>query len=89
MVQRIRDFREGLMRDMGIMIRCKPCGKEVVYRASDFRGYIAPNRVIEHMTWRCAWCHEPSSWVRWVIIDRMPREDLAQWRPPPWMKRQP
>lgn len=87
MVQRIRDFAEGLRRGLGITVECKACGKRVIYRCIDFQGYIDPCLDVEEVTWRCSWCRTVATWVRFTIIDDINRERLAQWKPPPWLKR--
>lgn len=87
MVQRIRSFEEGCRRGLGIVVRCDRCAKKVKYLCRDFEGYIAPNAEIEELTWRCAWCKAVATWVRYTMIDVNNREGLAQWTPPPWMKR--
>ncbi|WP_062015869.1 hypothetical protein [Aureimonas sp. AU4] len=87
MVQRVRDYAEGLMRGLGITVKCRECGKQCTFLASDFHGYIDPRAVIEDMTWRCTWCRTPSTWIRWVVLDRITREGLTQWKPPAWLKR--
>ncbi len=87
MVQRIRDFSEGLRRNLGITVECKHCAKRVIYRCSDFRGYIDPCLDVEDVIWRCSWCRTVSTWVRFTMIDEINREALAQWKPPPWLKK--
>lgn len=85
-VQPIRSFDEGCRRRLGIVIECRSCGKRVTYQAQDFVGFIAPSAEIETLRWRCAWCRTPAESARYVMIEKMDRQDLAQWKPPPWMK---
>ncbi len=87
MVQRIRDFAEALRKDLGIVVKCEACAKCVTYRCLDFRGYINPHAYVEDLTWRCSWCRTPSTWVRFASLHGVDRQNLAQWRPPPWLKR--
>jgi hypothetical protein len=87
MVQRIRDFAEGLRKGLGIVVRCDACAKRVIYRCSDFQGFIEPGADIERLTWRCSWCRTPSAYVRYTLLDGLERESLAQWKAPPWMRR--
>lgn len=75
------------MRGLGITVKCRECAKQATFHACDFRGYIDPRAVIEKMTWRCTWCRHPSPWIRWVVLDRIAREGMSKWRPPPWMKK--
>ena len=86
-VQRIRDFAEGLRRGLGITVECRHCGKRAIYLCRDFEGYIDPTKDVEDVVRRCAWCRQVAKWVRFTMIDDINREALAQWRPPPWMKR--
>ena len=86
-VQRIRSFEEGCRRRLGIVVKCERCSKHVTYLCRDFEGYIAPHAEIEDLIWRCSWCRTPSRWVRYTLIDVNNREALAQWTPPPWLKR--
>ncbi|WP_416357697.1 hypothetical protein ACLNGM_06585 [Aureimonas phyllosphaerae] len=39
------------------------------------------------MRWRCAWCRTPADSARYVLVEKMDRQDLAQWKAPPWLKR--
>lgn len=87
MVQRIRDFSEGLRKGLGIVIECRSCGKRVTYRCQDFLGYIRPADEIEELRWRCLWCRTPAQSARYVLVEKMDRQDLAQWKAPPWMRR--
>lgn len=86
-VQAIHSFDEGCRRRLGIVIECRSCGKRVTYRCQDFVGYIEPAAEIEALRWRCSWCRTPADSARYVIIDKMDRQDLAQWKAPPWMWR--
>ena len=87
MVQRIQDFAEALRQGFGITVECESCAKRVVYRCADFQGYIRPSAYVEDLTWRCSWCRASSTWVRFTSLDGIERQDLAQWRPPPGLKR--
>lgn len=86
MVQPIRSFEEGCRRGLGIVVECG-CGKKATFRCADFAGYIAPIANIEELTWRCLWCRARAIYVRYTEIDRMDRQDLSQWTPPPGRKR--
>ena len=87
MVQPIRSFDEGCRRNLGIVVECRTCGKRVTYRCQDFMGYIEPAADIEALRWRCAWCRTVAETVRYVMIEKFDRQDLAQWKAPPWMNR--
>lgn len=86
MVQAIRSFEEGCRRGLGIVVRCE-CGKTCTFRCSDFEGYIAPSADIEELTWRCLWCRATATYVRYTSIERMDRQDIAQWTPPKGRRR--
>lgn len=87
MVQPIRDFADGLRRGLGITVECKACGKRVIYLCRDFDGYIEPVKDIEDVVWRCSWYRQVEKRARFTMIADIDREALAQWRPPPWMRR--
>lgn len=87
MVQRIRDFAEELRKGLGIVIECRSCGKRVTYRCQDFVGYIRPAAETETLRWRCAWRRTLADSTRYVLIEKMDRQDIAQWKAPPWMKK--
>ncbi|WP_156421584.1 hypothetical protein [Aureimonas sp. AU40] len=86
-MQRVRSFDEGLRKNLGIRIVCRGCGKEVIYRCYDFMGYIQGGAEIEDLRWRCTTCGKLSRYVRYAILDILPREALAQWKPRPGMVR--
>ena len=81
MVQGIKNFADGLRKCLGIMVRCQ-CGKHVLFRASDFIGWISPGEDIEARLWRCTWCGERAAQVRYTDLEGVGREDLAKWTPP-------
>lgn len=81
MPQVIRTFAEGLRQGLAIKVRCV-CGKQATFRASDFRDAIGPDDDIGDRTWRCTWCGERATDIRYTAIDRNDREGMAQWRPP-------
>lgn len=85
MVQRIKNFADGLRKGLGIVVHCR-CGKHVLYRASDFTGWISPGDDIEARVWRCSWCGERAGYVRYTDLDGVGREDLSRWTPSPTAK---
>lgn len=42
MAQGIKKLAGGLRKGLGIIVKCKPCGKSITYRALDFQGSSAP-----------------------------------------------
>ena len=82
MVQAIKSFADGLRKGLGILVRCQ-CGKQAIFRASDFMDVIAPGEDIEARVWRCTWCRKRASFVRYVPLDGVEREDLSRWSPRP------
>ena len=83
MVQAIRSFAEGLRRRLGIIVSCPRCGRDVIYRCEDFRGWISGAADIEELNWRCRSCGRRADYVRYLILERMiAREDIVQWTPP-------
>ncbi|GGD87860.1 hypothetical protein GCM10011390_03280 [Aureimonas endophytica] len=71
---------------MAIVVRCG-CGKSVLDPAQNFEGFISPMAEIEDLRWRCSWCGRRASYVRWRLVQDVNREALAQWKPPPGMRR--
>ena len=80
MPQDIKNFAEGVRKGLGISVRCG-CGKKASFQAADFRDIIRPGENIEDRVWRCSWCGERASYIRYATLDRNNREGLAQWRP--------
>lgn len=80
MVQRVRDFAEAVRKNLGITVRCE-CGKRAVFPARNFAGFIKPGSDIEKLTWRCTWCKGTTK-ARYILLDTVEREALAQWTPP-------
>lgn len=87
MVQKVKDFGDGLRKNLGITVRCGRCQKRVIYRCFDFLGYIDPGSDIEMRVWRCTWCRSVATYVCYVVLDALPRQDLCRWTPPLGMKR--
>ena len=72
-------FGDGLRKGLAIRVRCA-CGKQATFRASDFCDILRADESIADRTWRCSWCGERASDVRFAPIDRNDREGMAQWR---------
>ncbi|GGE01524.1 hypothetical protein GCM10011390_20520 [Aureimonas endophytica] len=85
MVQRVRDFAEATRKNLGIGVTCD-CGKRCVFPARNFSGFIAPGADIAALTWRCTWCRGAAT-ARYVLLNIVDRESLAQWTPPAGMRR--
>lgn len=85
MVQKVRDFAEASRKNLGITVACE-CGKRAVFPARNFAGFIAPGADIGALNWRCTWCRGKAA-ARYILLEIVDREALAQWTPPAGIRR--
>lgn len=82
-------FGQARERGKGIAIRCPSCGRVGIFRAMDFDAAFRPEDVVADRRFRCRVCGRPAE-ASIVDINRLGREELASWTPPPgWRCRRP